>query len=179
MTATILACFAHPDDEVFGTGGTFLHYAAQGATIHLVCATRGDVGEVSDPSLATAQTIAQVRTEELRCSARTLGIQEPIHLDYRDSGMAGTPENEDPRAFINAPADGGGGAIGGDHAPSQAGRGDHLRSQGRLRPPGSHRHPPAHDGRGARRRGRVPIPRSWADVAAGAALLSSLVPKSV
>ena len=105
MSPTILACFAHPDDEVFGTGGTFLHYAAQGATIHLICATRGDVGEVSDPSLATAQTIAQVRTEELRCSARTLSIQDPIHLDYRDSGMAGTPENEDPRAFINAPAD--------------------------------------------------------------------------
>ena len=104
MSPTILACFAHPDDEVFGTGGTFLHYAAQGATIHLICATRGDVGEVSDPSLATAQTIGQVRTEELRCSARTLGIQEPILLDYRDSGMAGTPENEDPRAFINAQA---------------------------------------------------------------------------
>jgi len=103
MSATILACFAHPDDEVFGTGGTFIHYAAQGAAIHLVCATRGDVGEIADPGLATAQTIAQVRTEELRCSARTLGVQEPILLDYRDSGMAGAPENGDPRAFINAP----------------------------------------------------------------------------
>lgn len=103
MIKTILACFAHPDDEVFGTGGTFLHYAAQGAAIHLVCATRGDVGEVSDPSLATTETIAQVRTEELHCSARILSIQDPILLDYRDSGMAGTPENEDPRAFINAP----------------------------------------------------------------------------
>lgn len=101
----ILGCFAHPDDEIFGTGGTFSLYAEQGVDIYLVCATRGEVGEISEPHLATPDTIAQVREAELTCAARTLGAHPPIFLGYRDSGMAGTPENDDPRAFINAPAD--------------------------------------------------------------------------
>lgn len=103
--ATILGCFAHPDDEIFGTGGTFSQYAEQGVDIYLVCATRGEAGEIAEPHLATQETIAQVREAELTCAAQTLGAQAPIFLGYRDSGMAGTPENDDPRAFINAPAD--------------------------------------------------------------------------
>lgn len=99
----LLAVFAHPDDESFGTGGTLARYAAEGYPVALVCATRGEVGEVSDPSLATPQMLGRVREGELRAAARALGIQEVILLDYRDSGMDGTPENQDPRAFINAP----------------------------------------------------------------------------
>ncbi|RJP51843.1 MAG: hypothetical protein C4583_07850 [Anaerolineaceae bacterium] len=99
----LLAVFAHPDDESFGTGGTLACYAAEGHRVALVCTTRGEVGEISDPSLATPQTLGRVREGELRAAARALGIQEVILLDYRDSGMDGTPENQDPRAFINAP----------------------------------------------------------------------------
>lgn len=102
---TIVAFFAHPDDEVFGTGATLAHYAANGVRVVLVCATRGEAGEIADASLATPETLPQVREAELRCSAATLGVSEVILLDYRDSGMAGTPENEDPRAFINAPVE--------------------------------------------------------------------------
>ncbi|MCC7355940.1 MAG: PIG-L family deacetylase [Anaerolineae bacterium] len=101
---TLLAVFAHPDDEAFGTGGTLAHYASAGVEVALVCATRGEVGEISDPSLATPETLGDVRETELRCAAETLGIKEVIFLGYRDSGMAGTPENDDPRAFINVPA---------------------------------------------------------------------------
>lgn len=100
---TILVCLAHPDDEVFGTGGIMAHYARQGANVYLVCATRGEVGEISDPALATPETIADVRTAELESSTSALGIHPPIFLGYRDSGMRGTPENADPRAFVNAP----------------------------------------------------------------------------
>jgi LmbE family N-acetylglucosaminyl deacetylase len=99
----LLACFAHPDDEAFGTGGTLARYAAQGYEIQLVCATRGEVGEISDEQLATPATLGAVREAELRCAAETMGIAEPIFLNYRDSGMAGTAENNDPRAFINIP----------------------------------------------------------------------------
>ncbi len=102
---TLLAVFAHPDDESFGTGGTLAHYAAAGVHVALVCATRGEVGEISDPSLATPETLGDVREQELRCAAETLGIKEVIFLGYRDSGMAGSPANNDPRAFINIPAD--------------------------------------------------------------------------
>lgn len=100
---TILAAFAHPDDEAFATGGTISRYAARGYPVTLVCATRGEAGEISDPKLATPENLGIVRENELRCAAEQMGIKELIFLDYRDSGMAGTPENEDPRAYINAP----------------------------------------------------------------------------
>ncbi len=105
MKHSILAVFAHPDDEAFGTGGTLACYAASGVDVFLICATRGEVGEISDPSYATPETLGEVREDELRCAAETMGIKELIFLDYRDSGMEGTPENDDPRAFINAPAE--------------------------------------------------------------------------
>jgi N-acetyl-1-D-myo-inositol-2-amino-2-deoxy-alpha-D-glucopyranoside deacetylase len=109
MTTTrnksLLATFAHPDDEAFGTGGTLARYAAQGTDVTLICATRGEEGEISDSNLATPETLPAVREDELRCATRALGIREPVFLGYRDSGMAGTPQNKDPRAFINAPAD--------------------------------------------------------------------------
>ena len=99
----ILAIYAHPDDEAFGTGGTLAHYSARGHNVYLVCATRGEVGEISDPNLATPETLGNVREGELRCSAEKMGVKQLIFLGYRDSGMRGTPENQDPRAFINAP----------------------------------------------------------------------------
>lgn len=101
---TLLATFAHPDDESFGTGGTLAHCAAQGIHVALVCATRGEVGEIAEPELATPKTLARVRETEMRCAGQALGINELIFLGYRDSGMAGTPENDDPRAFANIPA---------------------------------------------------------------------------
>ncbi|MSP13773.1 MAG: GlcNAc-PI de-N-acetylase [Chloroflexi bacterium] len=101
----LLALFAHPDDEAFGSGGTLAAYGAQGVYQALVCTTRGEVGEISDPSLATAETLGAVREGELRCAAQALHIAEVILLDYRDSGMAGTEQNGDHRAYINAPAE--------------------------------------------------------------------------
>lgn len=103
MQKSLLAIFAHPDDEAFATGGSLSCYASEGIKVSLVCATRGEVGEISDPSFATPETLGAVREGELRCAAETMGVSELIFLDYRDSGMAGTPENQDPRAFINAP----------------------------------------------------------------------------
>lgn len=105
QTRSLLSVFAHPDDESFGVGGTLAYYAAQGHTVALVCATRGEVGEIADPALATPQTLGDVRTAELNCAAQVLGVSEVILLGYCDSGMAGTPENQDPRAFMNAPAE--------------------------------------------------------------------------
>jgi len=104
MQHSLLAIYAHPDDEAFGTGGTISRYASEGAKVYLICATRGEVGEISDSSLATPETLGYVREDELRCAAETMGVTDLVFLDYRDSGMDGTPENLDCRAFINAPA---------------------------------------------------------------------------
>lgn len=101
----LLAVFAHPDDETFGTGGTLARYASNDTHVTLVCATRGEAGEIADPSLAKPETLGQVREAELECAAHKMGVQQVLLLNYRDSGMDGTPENEHPRALMNAPAD--------------------------------------------------------------------------
>lgn len=99
----LLAVFAHPDDEVLGPGGTLATYADRGVPTSLVCATRGEAGEIAPGVAATRQTLASVRDRELRDACRILGIGDPLFLGYRDSGMAGTPENRDPRALARAP----------------------------------------------------------------------------
>lgn len=104
MENSLLAVYAHPDDEAFSTGGTLSRFAKEGVKIYLVCATRGEVGEISDPQFASPETLGDVRENELRCAAETMGISELIFLGYRDSGMEGTEENRDSRAFVNAPA---------------------------------------------------------------------------
>ena len=104
-TPSLLACYAHPDDESFGSGGMLAYYAQHGVHVALVCATRGEVGEISDPALATPETLAEVRENELRCACQAMGFDDLTFLDYRDSGMAGTPENDDPRAFANVEAE--------------------------------------------------------------------------
>jgi LmbE family N-acetylglucosaminyl deacetylase len=71
----------------------------------LVCATRGEAGEISNPELASAERLGEVRKQELGCACRTLGVEDLLFLDYRDSGMAGTPENEHPRALAQADSD--------------------------------------------------------------------------
>ena len=45
-TRTMMAVFAHPDDEAFGTGGTLARYAAEGVDVYLVTATRGEAGQM-------------------------------------------------------------------------------------------------------------------------------------
>ncbi len=101
----VLAVFAHPDDEGFGCGGTLAMLVSRGAHVTLVCATNGDVGEISDPALATPETLAQVRQEELRSAMRITGVPDVRFLGYRDSGMAGTEDNDHPDALYQAQAE--------------------------------------------------------------------------
>ncbi len=98
----VLFAFAHPDDEGFATGGTIAMLVDRGARITLVCATNGDVGEISDPSLATPETLGQVRQGELRRAMDITGVQDIRFLNYRDSGMADTEDNQHPRALMQA-----------------------------------------------------------------------------
>ena len=105
QTRRILISLAHPDDESFGMGGTIRHYADHGVDITLICATNGDVGTVDDDHLRGYASIAELRLDELRCAAETLGINRVITYGYRDSGMMGTPENEHPDCLWQADED--------------------------------------------------------------------------
>jgi N-acetyl-1-D-myo-inositol-2-amino-2-deoxy-alpha-D-glucopyranoside deacetylase len=96
-----MAVYAHPDDEVF-SGGVLARYGGQGVRTVLVTTTGGEAGEISDPSLATPENLAEVRAAELAEAARVFGLARTLALGYRDSGMAGTPENDDPRSLHRA-----------------------------------------------------------------------------
>ena len=102
--AQLLVVTAHPDDEVLSMGGLIYLSARAGCRVTLVCTTRGEQGEISDPALATPDTLGTVREGELRAACALLGVHDVRFLDYRDSGMAGTAANADPRAYCNAPA---------------------------------------------------------------------------
>jgi LmbE family N-acetylglucosaminyl deacetylase len=102
--ARILAVYGHPDDEGQVTG-TMASFLAAGAAVTLVCATRGEVGEISDPALGTPDTLGYVRELELRAAMAQIGLSDVRFLPFRDSGMAGTPENEDPRSLHQQPAE--------------------------------------------------------------------------
>ncbi len=98
----LLACFAHPDDEAFPVGAALAAHAARGVTVRLITATLGEEGEIRQEGAATRDTIGDVRRNELAASAETLGIASHDVLRYRDSGMAGTPPNQHPQAYVNA-----------------------------------------------------------------------------
>lgn len=99
----VLAVYGHPDDEGQVTG-TLSAYIEAGHQVTLVCCTRGEVGEISDPALATPETLGWVRELELRAAMAQLGLTDVRLLPFRDSGMEGTAENEDPRCLHKAPA---------------------------------------------------------------------------
>jgi LmbE family N-acetylglucosaminyl deacetylase len=100
---TMLVCLAHPDDETFGMGGTLALYARRGVQVHLVCATRGEVGEVDQALLQGFSSVAERRESELHCAAGILGLAGVYFLGYRDSGMPGTPDNQHPNALAAQP----------------------------------------------------------------------------
>jgi len=102
---TLLSVLAHPDDESFGMGGTLAMYAEDGTDVYLICATRGEAGEVDPEFLEGQPSIAHLREMELRCAVDKLGLKEVKLLSYRDSGMTGSADNSNPEALINAPQD--------------------------------------------------------------------------
>jgi N-acetyl-1-D-myo-inositol-2-amino-2-deoxy-alpha-D-glucopyranoside deacetylase len=99
----LLAVLAHPDDETFGMGGTLAMYAHQGAEVSLVCATRGEVGEMDAEYMQGFSSIADRRESELRCAAGLLGLKGVYFMGYRDSGMPGSPDNQHPQALYAQP----------------------------------------------------------------------------
>ncbi len=77
--------------------------------VHLICATRGEVGVARDEFMKGYNSVAELRVAELNCAAKVLGLAGVHLLNYRDSGMANTPDNEHPRALAAQPVEEGGG----------------------------------------------------------------------
>ncbi len=99
---SLMAIFAHPDDESFGNAGTLARYAADGVFTSVVCATRGEAGEISDPALATPETLGQVREQELRLACSIIGVHDLRFLDYVDGTLAGIDQREGEGKMVRA-----------------------------------------------------------------------------
>jgi len=68
----------------------------------LVTCTGGEVGEIAPGTQATAENLGEVRRGELQEACKILGVTHLELLGYRDSGMAGTADNEHPASFAQA-----------------------------------------------------------------------------
>ena len=76
---TLLAVFAHPDDE--GVVGPLLaRYARQGVRVHLAIATDGRYGVRDFAKIPAGEELARSRSAEARCAAEKLGVELPSML---------------------------------------------------------------------------------------------------
>jgi LmbE family N-acetylglucosaminyl deacetylase len=95
LEGPVVAVHAHPDDESITTGGLLAKASAMGFRTVVVTCTVGDVG----PNRTGVNRLADARAEELHAALTILGVSRGIQLGYRDSGLAGWPDNDHPASF--------------------------------------------------------------------------------
>ncbi|MXP20831.1 N-acetyl-1-D-myo-inositol-2-amino-2-deoxy-alpha-D-glucopyranoside deacetylase [Gordonia sp. HNM0687] len=113
----LLLLHAHPDDETIMTGGTIARYLAEGVDVRVVTFTLGEEGEVIGDEWAQlaadggADQLGGYRILELTRALAALSpagrpALRPRFLGgaghWRDSGMAGAPSAQHPRALVQA-----------------------------------------------------------------------------
>lgn len=87
-TPSLLAVFAHPDDETFRAGGMLTMLAHRGVRVQIVTATRGEAGFSGETDSPNPGELATIRENELRCACHVLKIEPPIILDYADGYLS-------------------------------------------------------------------------------------------
>jgi LmbE family N-acetylglucosaminyl deacetylase len=107
---TFMAVHAHPDDEASSSGGVLPLLAAQGVRTVLVTCTNGEFGDAPGgvkphADEHDADEVAAIRAVELDNAVAALSVSRLVRLGYRDSGMMGWPQNDDPRSFWATPVE--------------------------------------------------------------------------
>lgn len=85
---SLLAVFAHPDDETFRPGGTLALLSQRDVRVQVLTATRGGAGSCGHPPLCAPGELPALRESELHCACTALGIEPPILLDYPDGRLS-------------------------------------------------------------------------------------------
>jgi len=84
---SLLAVFAHPDDESLAAGGLLSWCAARGARVSLLCLSRGEAGSNFTDAAADNRDpagLGDLRAAELREAASVLGLAEYVLLSHPD-----------------------------------------------------------------------------------------------
>jgi LmbE family N-acetylglucosaminyl deacetylase len=84
---TIMAIFAHPDDEIT-VSPLLTKYATEGHIVYLVIVTKGELGVTKHANLPAGDTLATIRAGEVACACEKLGIMPPILLGLGDGSLA-------------------------------------------------------------------------------------------
>lgn len=79
---TLLAVFAHPDDESLASGGLLSWCAARGARVSLLCVSRGEAGQTLERQ--SPENLGDIRAGELRDAAAALGLTDVTLLRHPD-----------------------------------------------------------------------------------------------
>ncbi len=89
MERTILAVYAHPDDETSSAGALMAMYNARGVAVHVVTATRGELGSLgTGGTVIEREDLPKVREAEIRAVLAHYGLPDgPVFLDYRDQEL--------------------------------------------------------------------------------------------
>ena len=82
---SLLAVFAHPDDESLACGGLLARCAERNVRVSLLCLTHGEHGPGHD-----GERVRDTRARELEEAARVLGIRDVVLLDHEDGMLPWT-----------------------------------------------------------------------------------------
>jgi len=99
---TVLAVFAHPDDESLACGGTLARLADAGVRVVVMCGSKGEAGSISDASLVPDGRLGDVRANELAAAAAVLGVADVLLLDHPDGDLRWDDVPEFHREIVDA-----------------------------------------------------------------------------
>lgn len=80
---SILAIWAHPDDETFCCGGLMATAVSNGQKVACLTATRGEVGKY-DSLKPKPNELGAIRSKELEAALKILGVKRHLWLNYKD-----------------------------------------------------------------------------------------------
>lgn len=84
---SLLAIFAHPEDESFGPAGTLAKYVNEGVEVSLAMATRETAPVLAEVKMSSAEELV-LHARDRMCSCRTSGVRRVCVLDSNPGELA-------------------------------------------------------------------------------------------